>query len=330
MKLSVVIPCYKSEHTVTGVIEEIRAMAPTISDSWEVILVCDNSPDQVFDVIRKLAEKDPEHIVGLELAKNSGQHAALMAGYRLATGDVIASVDDDGQMPVSSLPLLLDRLNEGNDVVFGVYRERKYNFFRNFGSKVNDWMAQWLIGKPADLQISSFFIARRFVIEEIVLYENAFPYILGLLLRVSDRLTNVEVIHRERTEGKSSYTFRKLLRLWLNGFTAFSVKPLRVGTAFGMFIAGISGLCILYLIVDKIFIRPGIPAGYSSLMVGIVFFSGIIMTMLGLLGEYIGRTYICVNKAPQYVIRDATRPDLSRIGTEQLIKREPNTRETIK
>lgn len=304
MKISFVIPCYRSEDTIRGVVDNIRKCALSCADDWEAILVSDNSPDRVFEVIKEMVAQDSSHLTGVELARNWGQHAALMAGYRLASGDVIASVDDDGQMPIGSIPQMLAQLKKGNDVVFGSYTKRQYNFFRNVGSRINDYMAEWLIGKPRDLKISSFFIARRYVIQRITCYQHAFPYILGLLLQTTCHMTSVPVEHQMRVSGKSGYTLRKLISLWLNGFTAFSVKPLRVASVVGVFISCISFFAIIYLLLDKIFFHPNLPAGYSSLMVGIVFFSGILMIVLGVVGEYVGRIYMCLNSSPQYVIRE--------------------------
>lgn len=272
-------------------------------------MVSDFSPDNVFQVIKGLCMEDPEHCKGVELAKNFGQHAALMAGYRIATGDYILSLDDDGQAPVESIPQMIESLKDA-DVVFGSYAQKKHSMFRNFGSKVNDWMAEFLLEKPKGLHVTSFFAMRRFIRDEIVKYNNAYPYLLGLLLRTTKNMVNVPVNHRERTEGQSGYTLHKLLRLWLNGFTAFSVVPLRIATLCGFFCAFLGILGVILCFINKL-IRPEVPLGYSSLMTVVVFIGGILMLMLGMIGEYIGRTYICINQSPQYVIRTTTmeKPD---------------------
>ncbi len=305
MKTSFVIPCYGSEKTIADVVSELKQLVQSIPDChYEIIMVSDASPDNVFQVIKSLCREDPEHCKGAELAKNFGQHAALMAGYRIATGDFILSLDDDGQAPIESVPQLIDALKNA-DLVFGSYAHKRHNLFRNFGSKVNDWMAEFLLGKPKKLHVTSFFAMRRFIKDEILKYDNAYPYLLGLLLRTTKNIVNVPVNHRERAEGKSGYTFRKLLRLWINGFTAFSVVPLRIATFCGFLCAFLGGLGVVWCIVNKV-LHPDAPLGYSSMMTTILFVGGMLMLMLGMIGEYIGRTYICINKAPQYVIRSTT------------------------
>ena len=305
MKLSFVIPCYGSERTIRGVIEELREVVKSLpAYSYEIVMVSDASPDKVYQVIQEFCKADPEHCKGAELAKNFGQHAALMAGYRMATGDCILSLDDDGQAPVESVPQMIGALKDA-DLVFGSYAHKKHNFFRNFGSRVNDWMAEFLLGKPKNLRVTSFFAMRRFIMDEILKYDNAYPYLLGLLLRTTKNIVNVPVNHRERAEGKSGYTFRKLLHLWINGFTAFSVVPLRIATFCGFLCAFLGAIGVVWCIVNKV-IHPDAPLGYSSMMTTILFVGGMLMLMLGMIGEYIGRTYICINQAPQYVVRSTT------------------------
>jgi len=305
MKLSFIIPCYGSERTIKGVVDELRQIMMSMPEySYEIIMVSDASPDQVYKVIWEICKADPEHCKGAELARNFGQHAALMAGYRMATGDYILSLDDDGQAPIESVPQMIEALKE-SDLVFGSYAHKKHNIFRNIGSKVNDRMAEILLGKPKYLHVTSFFAMRRFIKDEILKYDNAFPYLLGLLLRATKNIVNVPVNHRERAEGRSGYTLRKLLRLWINGFTAFSVVPLRIATFCGFLCAFLGALGGIWSVVNKI-LHPDAPMGYSSMMTTILFVGGMLMLMLGMIGEYIGRTYICINKAPQYVIRSTT------------------------
>ena len=302
-RISFVIPCYGSEKTLQGVVDDIRkVMEVTLKLPYEIILVNDHSPDQVLSVIESLVQNDPEHIQGIDLSKNFGQHSALMAGYREVTGDFVVSLDDDGQTPADAVPDMLDTIQRGFDVVYASYDNKQHHIIRNLGSKVNDWMAEKLIGKPPKLFISSFFIARHFIIEEIIRYENSYPYIQGLVLRTTLNIGNCPVIHRARSAGSSGYTLKKLLSLWLNGFTSFSVKPLRIATLCGFLCAlfGFGGM--IWMFVGH-FIGMKPPMGYSSLMTALLFIGGMLMLMLGMIGEYVGRTFLCLNKAPQYVIR---------------------------
>lgn len=306
VKLSFVIPCYRSEKTIRTVVDSIRSTVLTRDQyAYEIILVNDSSPDRVFDEITKLVTED-QNIKGIDLAKNFGQHAALMTGFRYVTGDIVICLDDDGQTPASEMFTLIDKLNEGNDVVFAKYKEKKHSFVRNLGSYINDIMARVMIGKPKELSMMSYFCARKFVIDEVLRYQNPYPYVSGLLLRTSNKIVNAEVSHHERIEGSSGYTFGKLISLWLNGFTSFSIKPLRLATLIGS-ICAIGGLLYGgFVVLNAIFkFLPGTPLGYSSTIALMVFLSGIMLLTMGMVGEYVGRIYISINNSPQTVVRTA-------------------------
>ncbi len=301
--VSFVIPCYRSAQTIGKVVEEISVTLERLKQyRYEIILVNDASPDNTFEVIRSLCEKRKE-ICGVNLARNFGQHAALMAGFRYAHGDIIVCLDDDGQTPAEEVPKLLARLEEGYDVVYARYEIKKHSAFRNFGSHVNEWMTRVMLGKPKELYLSSYFAVKRFIVDEMLRYTNPYPYVIGLVLRATKNITNVDVKHRERQVGTSGYTIGKLLALWFNGFTAFSIKPLRVATAIGAFSAIAGFLYGIYTIVKKL-VNPNVVIGFSSLMSAMVFIGGMVMLMLGIIGEYIGRIYISMNNSPQYVIRE--------------------------
>lgn len=303
MKVSFVIPCYRSEQTLPGVVKEIEdTMNALARYEYEIVLVNDYSPDGTAGVIKHMCE-EKSYVHGISFSKNFGQHAALMAGLRATEGDYVICLDDDGQTPASEAPKLLDKLEEGFDVVYARYEHKQHSGFRNFGSRVNDVMTRVMLGKPKELAISSYFVARRFIVDDMIRYEYSYPYVMGLVLRATKNVTNVDVNHREREVGKSGYTLSKLLGLWFNGFTAFSIKPLRIATCVGVVSAMGGFLYGIYTIIKK-FIIPDVAIGFAALMSAIVFFCGMILLMLGLLGEYIGRMYICMNNSPQYVIRD--------------------------
>lgn len=302
-KVSFVIPCFRSEATLRHVITEIQETMQKLSEySYEVVLVNDCSPDGTLDVIRKLCE-EYDNITGLSLVRNFGQHAALMAGFRHVTGDVVVCLDDDGQTPADEVGKLLAGIRSGRDVVYAKYTNKQHSAFRNFGSKVNEIMTRFMLGKPKELYISSYFAARRFVIDEVVRYQNCYPYVIGLVLRTTKNIGNVEVVHRQREAGSSGYTLKALFALWFNGFTAFSIQPLRFATLIGVLCAGSGFLYGIYTIIKRFFI-PDVPLGFSSLMSVLVFIGGMIMLMLGLIGEYVGRIYISLNNSPQYIIRE--------------------------
>lgn len=301
-KVSFVIPCFRSENTLPNVVEEItQTMADLEEYAYDIFLVNDSSPDHTFDVIRELCHQN-EHITGMDLAKNFGQHAALMAGLRASDGDIVVCLDDDGQTPANEVGKLLKEL-EHSDVVYAQYDLKKHSAFRNFGSWMNDIMTRVMLEKPKDLHITSYFAAKRFVVDSMLQYENSYPYVIGLVLRSTKNIVNVPVHHRNREVGTSGYTMKKLMALWFNGFTAFSIIPLRVATIIGSLCAGAGFLYGFYTVIKKL-INPAVPMGFSSLMSAIVFIGGMMMIMLGLIGEYIGRIYISINNSPQYVIRE--------------------------
>lgn len=311
--ISFVIPCYRSEHTIESVVDEIgRTMREHPEDSFEVILVDDCSPDSTFGVIRRLCAEN-SNITGLSFAKNFGQHAALMAGFAHVHGDIIVCLDDDGQTPADQVYRLIDKLNEGYDAVYAAYPEKKHTLFRNLGSDINKVMTEVLLDKPKDLYQSSYFATRRFVIDEMLHYQNPYPYAMGLVLRTTGRVTNVPVDHRDRLEGSTGYTLKKLVNLLANGFTAFSVKPLRIATIMGLVISCLGLLYIVFAVINK-FVNPRAPLGWTTLIVVILLIGGMILCVLGLIGEYIGRIYICLNRSPQYVVRELIERDTTVTG----------------
>ena len=245
-KISFVIPCYGSEQTigiVTGQIKDV--MKEREEFDYEILLVNDCSPDNVWSVITKLCKED-SHIRAIRLAKNFGQHSALMAGYTFVTGDYVATLDDDGQTPAGEVFKLIDKVKEGYDVAYGYYPERKDNIFRKFGTLMNNKMLEMMIEKPKSVHLTSYFVAKRDIVDEIVKYKNPYPYIWGLVLRTTKNIVNVPINHEERKEGKSGYTLVKLLNLWMNGFTAFSVKPLRIATGVGAVTSAVGVLFIIF------------------------------------------------------------------------------------
>lgn len=308
-EISFVIPCYNSENTIEDVIKEIETtMKSHKEDSYEIVLVNDCSKDNVWKTIEKLCNSNKK-IKAINFAKNFGQHAALIAGYRETNGKIVVSLDDDQQTPVEEVYSLIDKINENCDVVYASYKHKKHNIFRNIGTVFNNLMCEIMLNKRKDIMITSFFAAKKFVIDEIVKYKNSYTYVPGLVLRTTSHIENVPVNHRARAKGSSGYTFSKLLGLWINGFTAFSVIPLRISTIIGVIstiIGFIYGLCI---VINKLFLNTITVQGYASIVALILFVGGIIMMMLGMIGEYIGRIYICLNDSPQYVIKDKINTD---------------------
>lgn len=307
-KLSYVIPCYRSQHTLEGVVAEITAKMKTLPQyAYEIVLVNDCSPDDTLGTIRRLVAADA-HVQGVDLARNFGQHAALMAGFHQCSGDVVVCLDDDGQTPADEVDRLLQKIDEGCDVVYARYDTKQQAVWRNLGSWLNSKMTEIMLGKPPELVVNSYFAARRFVVEEMLRYEHCYPYVIGLVLRTTKNIGNVPVHHRVRAQGSSGYTLGKLLTLWMNGFTSFSVKPLRIATYFGTFSALAGFVYLIYIVINH-FTRHTAPLGWASTTALLLLLGGMILLVLGLIGEYVGRIYMCANAAPQYVAREYLRHD---------------------
>lgn len=310
-KISFVIPCYNSTNTIEAVVQEIKEVMATDMNryDYEIVLVNDGSPDgTTYDAISKIAEKE-KYIKGINLARNFGQPSAVMAALNHTTGDYVVCGDDDGQTPFIELPKLFEKIEEGYDLVEAKYAVReKRSLFRKMGTLMNEGMATWLISKPKGLELTTYWVVKRFVVDQMVEYPNSYPYLGGLMLRATQNACNVDVTHRERISGSSGYNIKKMIELWLNGFTSFSVKPLRLMSKIGILVAIIGFVYGLVITISKI-LDPNVSAGYSSIMSVNLFMFGVLFFFMGLIGEYVGRIYISLNKAPQYVVKDYKESD---------------------
>lgn len=303
MKLSFVIPCYRSENTVEIVIREIIQKVKEKKEAdYEIIAVNDCSPDNVMEVLRELALQN-EKIKILSLSGNVGKHTAVLAGYRQATGDYVVSMDDDGQCPIEHLWDLIKPLEEGHDMSMAQYAKKKQSVLKNFGSRVNNKMSQIMLNKPPELIFSNFIARQLFICKAMAEYTKTFPYLEGLSLKITRDIVLVPMEEKSRINGVSNYTLKKSFALWLNGLTAFSVKPLRIASFVGLLTA-LTGFIYGVITIVRKLINPAISVGYSSLLVAILFCAGIIMLLLGMIGEYVGRIYISVNDYEQYVIKE--------------------------
>jgi glycosyltransferase involved in cell wall biosynthesis len=303
--ISLVIPVYNGAATVGRVVTEI--MTDIGERVHEIILVNDGSPnDNSAQICKELSLTNPlvHHI---SLRRNFGEHNAVMCGLNFVTGEVVGILDDDLQHPPAEIARMADELEKGFDVVFGNYREKQHSWFRNAGSKFNDLIATALLDKPSDLYLSSFKVIRLAVVQDIVTYTGPFPYIDGLLFRVTRNVASIPVEHRQREVGRSNYTFRRLVRLWLNMVLNFSVLPLRIVTAMGTF-SFLVGLILAVYTLMEWFASPEIPLGYASLFIAVTILSGAQLVSLGLIGEYVGKSYMVQNGTPQWIIKETSLP----------------------
>ena len=302
MKISIVIPVYNGARTIRPLVEEL--FKDLSGYGLEIVMVNDGSPDNSHDACFDILKKYKKGITYLRLAKNFGEHNAVLAGLNHVSGDYAVIIDDDFQNPPSEIKKLVDTAIEGKyDVVYSYYAQKRHSWFRNIGSRFNDRIANYLLDKPHDLYLSSFKCMNKFTVDEIVKYKGPYPYIDGLILRTTRNIGRAQVQHDARQEGRSGYNLRKLVRLWLNMFVNFSVYPLRLSTFFGFLFSIFGGIASIFLIIDRL-VHPDTPIGLTSIMVGILTFSGLQLIILGIMGEYIGKQFLAANQTPQYVIRN--------------------------
>jgi undecaprenyl-phosphate 4-deoxy-4-formamido-L-arabinose transferase len=303
MVFTVVIPVFNGAATIGPLVN--RLIDVLGSGQLRIVLVNDGSPDDSDGVCRTLQARIPDTIVYVKLAKNFGEHNAVMAGLRYMRGDYAVVMDDDFQNPPEEVARLIEYASAHDyDVVYTYSPRRQHHWLRILGSRFNDRVANHLLDKPRSLYLSSFKCLNRFTVREIAKYKGPYPYIDGLILRSTRNIGTIEVRHAPRRDGRSNYTLRKLVRLWLNMFVNFSVMPLRVCTVMGLVFSAIGLLMGLVVIIERLWLRSDLPVGWASVIVTAVLFSGLQLVMLGLLGEYIGRLFLSNNQTPQFVVRE--------------------------
>jgi undecaprenyl-phosphate 4-deoxy-4-formamido-L-arabinose transferase len=303
--LSIVVPVYRGAATVGRLVEALSGLS--VEGGLEIVLVNDGSPDNSGEVCRALVASAQVPVTLVEHARNFGEHNAVMSGLRQARGDFIITMDDDLQNPPEEVVKLYDhaRLN-GFDVVYTRYAEKKHEGWRNLGSRFANKVADWLLDKPKGLYLSSFRCMSRMVARAVVRYRGPYPYVDGLIMQVTQRIGSIEVAHLPRAEGRSNYNLRRLVRLWLNLATNFSLLPLRLAVFIGVAMAAIGALGAAIVIFEAVFNQP--PPGWASTMVVTLLVAGVQFFMLGILGEYVGRVFLTANRKPQGVVREVVGP----------------------
>jgi len=270
-ELSLVIPVYNGSRTIGALVEHTAKIFG--STSFEIVLVNDGSEDDSEMVCAELAQKFPRTVTFVHLSRNFGEHSAVLAGFTHARGRYIAVLDDDGQNPPEEVVRMLDELKRGKfDVVYGHYIEKKHSWFRNAGSRFNNLIATLMLHKPKDLYLSSFKVMNRFLVNEIIKYRGPYPYTDGLIYRVTRNIGQIPVEHRASLSGPSRYTLRRLVRLWLNMFLNFSIKPLRISVYVGLFASCLSIVALVAILIDKLWITPNLTVGIPTVLGSVVFF----------------------------------------------------------
>lgn len=295
-KISVVIPCYYSEKSIAAVVQKTAAELNEYCN-YEFVLVNDGSNDGTYSEIKRLAEKF-NFVIGVDLAKNCGQHNAILAGMKYAGGDYILGMDDDFQTHPSQIKRLIYKLNEGYDIVYGRFPKRHHGFFRNIISYLSHISVCYLLDKPKDLKACPMYIIRRFVRDEIIKSNSSFSNLQGLFLRTSSKITNVDIEHFDRRFGKSGYNFKKLLHLWAS-LLNYSLKPIRLILKSGILIFAIGLIYLIIACISGSVFEHKVYAEISA-------FSGLILSAVGTVGEYVIRMFMTVTKEPQYIIRQDT------------------------
>lgn len=295
-KISVVIPCYYAEKSIAEVVEKTAEELDKYGD-YEFVLVNDGSDDGTYFEIKKLAEKY-SFVIGVDLSKNCGQHNAILAGMKYAGGDYILGMDDDFQTNPSQIGKLIDKLNEGYDIVYGRFPKRHHGFFRNLMSALSHISVCYLLDKPKDLKACPMYMIRRFVRDEIIKSQSSFTNLQGLFLRTTSKIANAEIEHFDRRFGKSGYNLKKLFHLW-ESLLNYSLKPIRLIVKAGVliFLIGLVYLLLAY----------ALGSGFEhKIDAEIGIFSGLILSAVGIVGEYVVRMFMAVTKEPQYIIRQDT------------------------
>lgn len=305
-ELSIIVPVYRSEPILPKLVEQIHAEMEKegLSDDFELVLVNDCSPDNSWRVIRELSATRP-WIRGISLRRNFGQHNAIMAGLNHASGRFMVLMDDDLQHPPHAIGDLLRALGEGFDVCYTNYLNRQHASWKKLGSQFNDWVATHLLGKPRGLYLSSFKGLRREVAAEVIRYDGPYAYVDGLILDVTRSITTIDIEHGARHEGEGNYNLARSIGLWMKMATSFSVIPLRLATYAGFALAALSLVMILFVVAQKL-LHPELPAGWASLIATVLFIGGIQTLCIGMVGEYLGRTYLKLNHKPQFVVGSTT------------------------
>lgn len=299
MKLSVVIPVYNSEANIASLIEKLQLALDKIS--FEIVLVNDGSRDNSERICKRLA-KDFDNVRFISLRRNYGEFNAVMCGLNWTKGEFCVMVDDDFQNPPEEILKLVEVAEKGDfDVVYTYYSKKEHAVYRNLGSRLVNWVTTYSIKKPKDLYLSSFKLIRKEVVDEIIKYQGPYPYIDGLIFRITKNIGTVQVLHKKREEGVSNYTWRKLISLFLNILFCYSSLPIRVFMPIGVVLFGL-GFVLLAFLFCQWLIGPD-PKGWQVVTAAMIFIGGIQCTLLSVLGEYIGKSFMAQSGQPQYVIK---------------------------
>jgi glycosyltransferase involved in cell wall biosynthesis len=300
--ISIVSPVYRAEKIVDTLIAAISKEVSKITTDYEIILVEDGSPDNSWEKISENCKKDP-HVKGIKLSRNFGQHFAITAGIENALGSYIVIMDCDMQDDPAYLPQLYAKAQEGYDIVYTLKKNRKHNFWKNFTARLFNRVFNYLVDNKSwksDNQVGSYSMISRKVAEAFKRYSDYQRHYLMVLRWLGFKSAFIEIEHKERLEGRSSYTFSSLILHALNGITSQSDKLLRINVTIGLLLSFLSFLGIL--VIAFLYFIHGFLSGWASTMVLMLFSTGVILTSIGIAGIYIGKTFEQTKNRPKYII----------------------------
>lgn len=304
-QITFVIPLHFTGGGVRELFGAFRGLE--VEGGHELVLVNDGSTDETMRLVREAMAASKVEVTVVDMARNYGEHAAVLEGMRHARGTYVVNLDDDLQNPVSQALQLVECLRATDaDVVYSSYEKKQHHWFRNLGSWFTNRVATFLLGKPKDLYLSSFRAMKSELAARLTRYAGPYPYVDGLILEATNRIATLKVDHQPRNRGRSGYTLRKLLELWANMFFNFSIMPLRVASVLGVVLCLLGALLFVEVLVERLIFGVG-QVGWSSLMAAVSFFSGSQLLILGLMGEYLGRAYMTVSGKPQSLVREVIR-----------------------
>ena len=302
--ISVIVPVYNSAGTLPSLVRALESVLPGCGEKFELILVNDSSPDDSWRVIGELAARYA-WVVGINLMRNSGQHNALLCGIRAARYELIATIDDDLQNPPDQIPLLMRKLAEGFDVVYGTPEREQHGLLRDLASQITKMVLQNAMGAEIAGNISAFRVFRTQVREAFREYRGPFVSIDVLLTWGTTRFGAMRVRHEPRKEGVSGYTLKKLVLHALNMMTGFSVLPLQLASMIG-FTFTVLGLAALVFVIGRYLMQGSAVPGFPFLASIIAIFSGAQLFALGIIGEYLARVHFRIMDRPPYTVRSET------------------------
>jgi undecaprenyl-phosphate 4-deoxy-4-formamido-L-arabinose transferase len=300
MEISIVIPVYNSSENLPPLFKGIEETLKNNFNKYELIFVNDHSGDNSWEVIEEICKKNP-WVKGIDLRKNVGQHNATFAGLKICKGEKIVTMDDDGQNSPNDIINLFNKVKEGSDVCYANYKLKKHNLYRRLGSLINNFFVTLLFKKKSSLTINAFRCFNKDINNEIIKTQSPYIYIDGIILSLTNNISKLSVDHNDRKFGKSNYTFFNLVNLWIIVATGYSIVPLRIASFFGI-VFSIFGFIMSIWIIFQTALYGDTP-GWASLIVVILILGGLQLFALGIMGEYLGKSYLTLNKQPQYSIK---------------------------